>query len=184
MGLAMDNALGLGLLHMGARHYSPSLGRFLQPDPSALEANLYAYAANSPVTKVDPSGLWTWFARRLYKQIDAAGLAAATTSWAVCAPLKGKVAGFICAMAMYLLFAEEGVPYLQIDIFYQRSAAMTIAVPVKKAFGRWVVGTGGLLMIYWTPRNAGMKCAEVLAGIRGPYGASLLCGNRVTKVRW
>jgi hypothetical protein len=41
---------------MGARHYSPSLGRFLQPDPPALEANLYAYAANSPVTKADPSG--------------------------------------------------------------------------------------------------------------------------------
>ncbi len=30
-GVAWDNALGLGLLHMGARHYSPTLGRFLQP---------------------------------------------------------------------------------------------------------------------------------------------------------
>ena len=28
----------------------------LQPDPSAAEVNLYAYAGNSPVTKVDPSG--------------------------------------------------------------------------------------------------------------------------------
>ncbi len=55
-GVAWDNALGLGLLHMGARHYSPSLGRFLQPDPSALEANLYGYGANSPITRVDPSG--------------------------------------------------------------------------------------------------------------------------------
>jgi hypothetical protein len=42
---------------MGARHYSPSLGRFLQPDPSAAEANLYGYGANSPVSRVDPSGL-------------------------------------------------------------------------------------------------------------------------------
>jgi hypothetical protein len=41
---------------MGARHYSPSLGRFLQPDPSALEENLYRYAGNSPVTNVDPTG--------------------------------------------------------------------------------------------------------------------------------
>lgn len=55
-GVAWDNALGLGLLHMGARHYSPTLGRFLQPDPSAAEANLYAYGANSPVSRVDPSG--------------------------------------------------------------------------------------------------------------------------------
>jgi RHS repeat-associated protein len=55
-GVAWDGALGLELAHMGARHYSPSLGRFVQPDPSALETNLYAYAENSPVTKVDPSG--------------------------------------------------------------------------------------------------------------------------------
>jgi RHS repeat-associated protein len=56
-GVAWDNALGLGLLHMGARHYCPTLGRFLQPDPSALETNLYGYGANSPVSRVDPSGL-------------------------------------------------------------------------------------------------------------------------------
>jgi hypothetical protein len=41
---------------MHARHYHPEFGRFLQPDPSAMEANLYGYTENSPVTKVDPSG--------------------------------------------------------------------------------------------------------------------------------
>lgn len=45
---------------MRARHYSPELGRFLQPDPGALEANLYGYAGNSPVTKVDPEGTCFW----------------------------------------------------------------------------------------------------------------------------
>lgn len=60
-GVAWDNALGLGLHHMGARHYSPTLGRFLQPDPSALETNLYGYGANSPVAKVDPNGTCWWF---------------------------------------------------------------------------------------------------------------------------
>jgi len=45
-----------GLLYMHARHYSPEFGRFLQPDPAAAETNLYGYAENSPVTKVDPSG--------------------------------------------------------------------------------------------------------------------------------
>lgn len=55
-GVAWDNAFGLGLHFMSARHYSPALGRFLQPDPSALEVNLYAYTGNSPVSKVDPSG--------------------------------------------------------------------------------------------------------------------------------
>jgi len=45
---------------MHARHYSAEFGRFLQPDPIAAEANLYAYAENSPVTKVDPNGLESW----------------------------------------------------------------------------------------------------------------------------
>lgn len=56
-----DDAFGLGLIYMHARHYSPAVGRFLQPDPSAEEVNAYAYAANSPVTKVDPSGRLFWF---------------------------------------------------------------------------------------------------------------------------
>lgn len=53
-----DDSFGLGLHYMHARHYAPSLGRFLQPDPAALENNLHAYVANSPVTGTDPSGLW------------------------------------------------------------------------------------------------------------------------------
>ena len=51
-----DDQLGLGLLYMHARHYSPALGRFVQPDPDRSEANLYAYAADNPVTELDPDG--------------------------------------------------------------------------------------------------------------------------------
>lgn len=51
-----DNAFGLGLLYMHARHYAPALGRFLQPDPDGLEDSLYGYAANNPVTEMDPDG--------------------------------------------------------------------------------------------------------------------------------
>jgi RHS repeat-associated protein len=54
--VAWDNLHGLGLLYMHARHYAPSLGRFLQPDPDGSEANLYAYTANNPVTELDPDG--------------------------------------------------------------------------------------------------------------------------------
>jgi len=53
-----DDFSSAGLLYMHARHYHPEFGRFLQPDPSAAETNLYAYAENSPITKVDPSGRW------------------------------------------------------------------------------------------------------------------------------
>jgi RHS repeat-associated protein len=55
-GVAWDNSYGLALEMMGVRNYSPAIGRFLQPDPSAAEANLYAYAENNPTTTTDPSG--------------------------------------------------------------------------------------------------------------------------------
>ncbi len=56
-GVGWDHLHGLGLAFMQARHYSPAIGRFLQPDPSAQEDNLYGYAGNSPLTSVDPDGL-------------------------------------------------------------------------------------------------------------------------------
>ena len=52
-----DNTFGLGLLYMHARHYSPALGRFLQPDPSRQDPSLWSYARNAPVTRTDPTGL-------------------------------------------------------------------------------------------------------------------------------
>jgi RHS repeat-associated protein len=55
-----DDFAGAGLHYMHARHYHPEFGRFLQPDPSAMEANLYGYTENNPVVRIDPSGE-RWF---------------------------------------------------------------------------------------------------------------------------
>ena len=55
-GVTWDNSLGLGLQYMSARHYNPALGRFLQPDPSGQEDNLYGYARGNPISYIDPSG--------------------------------------------------------------------------------------------------------------------------------
>ncbi|HEY3356583.1 MAG TPA: RHS repeat-associated core domain-containing protein [Polyangia bacterium] len=51
-----------GLMFYQARYYDPALGRFLQPDSlvpsmnSPQQLDLYAYANNSPINYVDPSG--------------------------------------------------------------------------------------------------------------------------------
>ena len=52
------------LYYYRARYYNPRLMRFLQPDPlgRAGGANLYAYAANNPLSFIDPSGLRTYVA--------------------------------------------------------------------------------------------------------------------------
>ena len=48
-----------GLYYDRARMYSPTWGRFLQPDPIGYQGgnNLYAYVGNDPLNNADPSGL-------------------------------------------------------------------------------------------------------------------------------
>jgi len=45
-----------GFYKFGTRYYDASVGRWTQRDPSGIDGNAYAYAANDPVNFVDPSG--------------------------------------------------------------------------------------------------------------------------------
>ena len=49
----------IGLYHYKARDYSPTLGRFLQPDPIGFGGgmNFYGYVGGDPMDNIDPSGL-------------------------------------------------------------------------------------------------------------------------------
>ncbi len=47
--------LSAGIVVLGARTYSPDLGRWLEPDPTA-SLNRYEYANGDPINLVDPSG--------------------------------------------------------------------------------------------------------------------------------
>ena len=56
-----------GLYFYRARYYDPQVGRFISRDPIGLMGglNLYAYARNNPVMRVDPRGRlsnWGWAA--------------------------------------------------------------------------------------------------------------------------
>ena len=96
-----DDPFGLGLAYMHARHYSPSLGRFLQPDPDRSEANLYAYTANNPVTEIDPDGTCFILCAIVNAVLDTAIYLATTdrSQWSaqgiVTAAAVGAVTGFV-----------------------------------------------------------------------------------------
>src|SRR5205085_269528 len=82
-GQRLDNATGL--YYYGARYYDRVLGRFITPDsiiqspnnPQTL--NRYSYCGNNPVSYIDPTGHFFWFAIvAVVKAIAAAATAVAT----------------------------------------------------------------------------------------------------------
>jgi RHS repeat-associated protein len=55
---------GTGFYDYGARVYNPATGRWLSPDHVLTEAR-YAYVGNNPLGRVDPSGHWPDFLKKL-----------------------------------------------------------------------------------------------------------------------
>ena len=103
-----------GLIYMGARWYSPSLRRFLSPDPvdfstdNILMFNRYMYANNNPLRFVDPDGrrpldsvYFQWGKDEFYAEMrtanrpHSAAIAAVDTAMvsSVAEPIVGSLAG-------------------------------------------------------------------------------------------
>ncbi|WP_051104774.1 RHS repeat-associated core domain-containing protein [Catelliglobosispora koreensis] len=65
-GFVGGTADNTGLVHLEAREYDPSIGRFISVDPvldkdDPQQLQGYSYANNSPVSASDPDGLWPDF---------------------------------------------------------------------------------------------------------------------------
>jgi len=70
-------------VHVGARWYDPSTGRFLQRDPLGIEGglNVYAYVDGCPTSLVDPRGELAWVGIVIHTAIQAARTAGQQLCW-------------------------------------------------------------------------------------------------------
>ena len=66
------------LYYMRARHYDPTIGRFLSEDP-VWSTNLYPYADNNPIMGIDPQGTNTLFSN--FVDIVDKGIDSGINAW-------------------------------------------------------------------------------------------------------
>jgi RHS repeat-associated protein len=89
-----------GLLHVGARHYDPATGRFVERDPIGIRGGLitYEYAGSNPVSWTDPNGqgLLKWLYTGDWNaddETDRACVAAAGEKFYNDSPVRGGFVG-------------------------------------------------------------------------------------------
>ena len=149
-----------GLVYMRRRYYSPALGRFLSPDLMAIYQperflhapqglHLYAFVANDPLNKTDPTGM---------------------SFWSFVGSVVGVVAGVLAAVAIIaVVVATGGLAGVLIGIGLAVAASLAVAgvsyviasnVDPNSAFGQFMRG----FMIGF---NAGMN-GTLAAAMFGP----------------
>jgi hypothetical protein len=181
---------------MHARHYSPSLGRFLQPDPSRLDAQLFVYAGNGPVSRVDPSGLDDWWqSYRYYRSVRFGNPPSP-----VVLNLFNWAASVSCAVGLrnfdnkYAVVATSTFCWLAANAAQMLVAGGNVRVihEVRYTSGRvidmhWDTTSNGRTH-YWsfTYRSGGgytgaRNCADVILGRINAFSFSSLCGMPVAR---
>ncbi len=96
-----------GIYYYRARYYDPKVGRFISEDPVSLSrglpSNLHIYAANDPVSRKDPLGLWP----------DKQAIDAMKKIWPPCQKLrsssKDEYQGSVCRCPNGKEFCDEAV---------------------------------------------------------------------------
>jgi RHS repeat-associated protein len=154
-----------GLVYMRRRYYAPAIGRFLTPDLMAIyqpekflhapqSLHLYAFVANDPMNKTDPTGL---------------------SFWSFVGSVVGVVVGVIAAVAIVaVVVATGGVAGVLIGIGLALGASL-VATGVSYLIASNVdpnSGFGQFMRGFMIGFNAGMN-GVLATAIFGPAGAAL-----------
>ena len=154
--LGRERDVETGLLHLGARYYAPSIGRFISADWYVLESptrparmpqgyNVYSYALNNPLVFKDPSGM---FLPILIGVIIAIAYIAAVAT--VAALAVGFVAGLVYGLANgegwgSLLTALETALTTTIGMWLGGITGFLVGGPVGLVIGALMGGMNGLI---------------------------------------
>jgi RHS repeat-associated protein len=137
-----------GLVHLGAREYDPTLGKFISVDPvvdpsEPQQLNGYVYANNSPVTYSDSDGeRWVRSTITVNKTVTQTVVRKEThwvqvwvsvTSW-----ISKKLPGFLGAFARWVLTPVTTWYSVLKPVFRWVKEVITKVVKVTKTVLRWV----------------------------------------------
>jgi len=145
-----------GLLHLGARYYAPSIGRFISVDWYVLENpsrparmpqgyNVYSYALNNPLVFKDPSGMFLPLIVGAIIAIAYIATVATVAAFAV-----GFVAGLIYGLAngqgwSSLLTALETALTTTIGMWLGGITGFLVGGPIGLVIGAIMGGMNGLI---------------------------------------